>query len=87
MALIIKPTQCHTLLWDPGHFKFGVTSSMSALSTGSQDCAVLQYKFTGEKEVDLMSTFVPETFRGQGVAAVLSQVRVHLFRYFRHTMY
>ncbi|XP_054464118.1 protein NATD1-like [Anoplopoma fimbria] len=37
------------------------------------DCAVLLYRFTGEKEVDLMSTFVPETFRGQGVAALLSQ--------------
>ncbi|KAI3359489.1 hypothetical protein L3Q82_013889 [Scortum barcoo] len=43
------------------------------LSTGAQDCAVLYYRFTGEKEVDLMSTFVPETFRGQGVAAQLSQ--------------
>ncbi|KAK9534591.1 hypothetical protein VZT92_007026 [Zoarces viviparus] len=37
------------------------------------DCAVLLYRFTGEKEVDLMSTFVPETFRGHGVAALLSQ--------------
>ncbi|XP_068435155.1 protein NATD1-like [Clinocottus analis] len=37
------------------------------------DCAVLLYRFTGEKEVDLMSTFVPEAFRGQGVAALLSQ--------------
>ncbi|TNN52838.1 Protein NATD1 [Liparis tanakae] len=35
--------------------------------------AVLLYRFTGEKEVDLMSTFVPETFRGRGVAALLSQ--------------
>ncbi|XP_051243378.1 protein NATD1-like isoform X1 [Dicentrarchus labrax] len=43
-------------------------------AAGSHDeCAVLRYRFTGEKEVDLMSTFVPETFRGQGVAAVLSQ--------------
>uniref|UniRef100_A0A8C2X720 Protein NATD1 n=1 Tax=Cyclopterus lumpus TaxID=8103 RepID=A0A8C2X720_CYCLU len=37
------------------------------------NCAVLLYRFTGEKEVDLMSTFVPEAFRGQGVAALLSQ--------------
>uniref|UniRef100_A0A3Q3VJ13 Protein NATD1 n=1 Tax=Mola mola TaxID=94237 RepID=A0A3Q3VJ13_MOLML len=37
------------------------------------DCAVLRYRFTGDKEVDLMSTFVPETFRGRGVAALLSQ--------------
>ncbi|XP_039979257.1 protein NATD1-like [Xiphias gladius] len=40
---------------------------------GAPDCAVLNYRFTGEKEVDLMSTYVPETFRGQGVAALLSQ--------------
>ncbi|MEQ2163569.1 hypothetical protein GOODEAATRI_031536, partial [Goodea atripinnis] len=37
------------------------------------ECAVLYYRFTGQKEVDLMSTFVPETIRGQGIAAVLSQ--------------
>ncbi|XP_023258949.1 protein NATD1-like [Seriola lalandi dorsalis] len=41
--------------------------------TGAHECAVLNYRFTGEKEVDLMSTYVPETFRGQGVAALLSQ--------------
>ncbi|XP_070704582.1 protein NATD1-like [Pempheris klunzingeri] len=40
---------------------------------GSNDCAVLHYRFTGQKQVDLMSTYVPETFRGQGVAALLSQ--------------
>ncbi|XP_074511923.1 protein NATD1-like [Sebastes fasciatus] len=40
---------------------------------GDHDCAVLLYKFTGEKELDLISTYVPETFRGQGVAALLSQ--------------
>uniref|UniRef100_UPI0037E996AD protein NATD1-like n=1 Tax=Semicossyphus pulcher TaxID=241346 RepID=UPI0037E996AD len=38
-----------------------------------EDCAVLLYRFTGEQEVDLMSTYVPETFRGRGVAALLSQ--------------
>lgn len=31
-----------------------------------------------------MSTYVPETFRGQGVAAQLSQVRVKPFRHLRH---
>ncbi|XP_067427505.1 protein NATD1-like isoform X2 [Thunnus thynnus] len=35
--------------------------------------ATLLYRFTGEKEVDLMSTYVPESFRGQGVAALLSK--------------
>lgn len=45
------------------------------LSTGLGECAVLRYRFTGEKEVDLMSTNVPESFRGRGVAAVLSKVR------------
>lgn len=44
------------------------------LPTGSSDSAVLYYRFTGEKEVDLMSTYVPETFRGQGLAADLSRV-------------
>ncbi|KAL6102457.1 natd1 [Pungitius sinensis] len=44
------------------------------VSPGSEaDCAVLLYRFTGDKEVDLMSTYVPETFRGHGVAALLSQ--------------
>ncbi|XP_044037947.1 protein NATD1-like isoform X2 [Siniperca chuatsi] len=50
--------------------RFTVTPGSGA---GSRDCAVLQYRFTGDKEVDLMSTYVPETFRGQGVAALLSQ--------------
>ncbi|XP_026181508.1 protein NATD1-like isoform X1 [Mastacembelus armatus] len=43
------------------------------VKTGAYECAVLQYRFTGEKEVDLISTYVPETFRSQGVAALLSQ--------------
>ncbi|XP_028310085.1 protein NATD1-like isoform X1 [Gouania willdenowi] len=37
------------------------------------ESAVLLYRFTADKEVDLMSTFVPETFRGHGFAALLSQ--------------
>lgn len=41
--------------------------------TRSSDSAVLCYRFTGEKEVELMSTYVPETFRGQGLAADLSR--------------
>lgn len=49
-----------------------VNSSLS--SAGSPDSAVLLYRFTGENEVDLMSTFVPEAFRGRGVAALLTQV-------------
>ncbi|XP_071321149.1 protein NATD1-like [Trachinotus anak] len=44
--------------------------------SGARECAVLNYRFTGEKEVELMSTYVPETFRGQGVAALLSQAAV-----------
>lgn len=51
------------------------------LVTGAHECAVLQYRFTGEKEVDLMSTYVPEAFRSQGVAALLSQVRVMHLRF------
>ncbi|RVE69926.1 hypothetical protein OJAV_G00082870 [Oryzias javanicus] len=55
---------------DPHAHRFTLTPSAG---TDSDEAAVLLYKFTGEKEVDLMSTFVPETFRGQGAAAVLSQ--------------
>lgn len=53
-------------------FSSGVTGSVS--SAGPPERAVLLYRFTGENEVDLMSTFVPEAFRGRGVAALLSQV-------------
>ncbi|XP_029293868.1 protein NATD1-like [Cottoperca gobio] len=49
------------------------TVSPGSGADGHAACAVLLYRFTGEKEVDLMSTYVPETFRGQGVAAQLSQ--------------
>ncbi|XP_055079414.1 protein NATD1-like [Periophthalmus magnuspinnatus] len=34
--------------------------------------AVLSYRFTGDKQVELMSTFVPESYRGRGLAALLS---------------
>ncbi|KAM7371446.1 hypothetical protein PAMP_008690 [Pampus punctatissimus] len=43
----------------------------------SHECATLLYRFTGEQEVDLMSTYVPESFRGQGVAALLSQAAMN----------
>ncbi|XP_041813751.1 protein NATD1-like [Chelmon rostratus] len=59
-----------TVEHDRQNRRFTVTPGSGA---GSHDCAVLRYRFTGEKEVDLMSTYVPETFRGQGVAALLSQ--------------
>uniref|UniRef100_A0A3B3ZPW0 Protein NATD1 n=1 Tax=Periophthalmus magnuspinnatus TaxID=409849 RepID=A0A3B3ZPW0_9GOBI len=35
--------------------------------------AVLSYRFTGDKQVELMSTFVPESYRGRGLAALLSK--------------
>ncbi|XP_063326936.1 protein NATD1-like [Pelmatolapia mariae] len=50
--------------------RFTVTAGSS---TADHECGVLKYRFTGEKEVDLMSTFVPETYRGHGVAALLSR--------------
>lgn len=53
-------------------FTSGVTGSVS--SAGPPERAVLLYRFTADNEVDLMSTFVPEAFRGRGVAALLSQV-------------
>nr|XP_020460532.1 protein NATD1-like isoform X2 [Monopterus albus] len=43
--------------------RFTVTPSSLARA---QERAVLQYRFISEKEVDLMSTYVPETFRSQG---------------------
>ncbi|XP_029364928.1 protein NATD1-like isoform X2 [Echeneis naucrates] len=44
--------------------------------SAAHECAVLSYSFIGDKEVDLMSTYVPEALRGQGVAALLSQAAV-----------
>ncbi|KAJ7989468.1 hypothetical protein DPEC_G00304860 [Dallia pectoralis] len=40
---------------------------------GKLDKAVLRYKFTGKNGIDLLSTDVPESFRGKGVAALLSK--------------
>ncbi|KAM4530074.1 protein NATD1-like [Odontesthes bonariensis] len=57
-----------TVEHDRNNRRFTVTPG-----SGAGECAVLHYTFTGQKEVDLVSTFVPETFRGQGVAALLSQ--------------
>uniref|UniRef100_A0A8C7CUZ6 Protein NATD1 n=1 Tax=Oncorhynchus kisutch TaxID=8019 RepID=A0A8C7CUZ6_ONCKI len=43
---------------------------------GHQDIAVLRYKFTSKKEVDLLSTYVPESFRGKGyILTILSSIR------------
>uniref|UniRef100_A0A3P9HFB3 Protein NATD1 n=1 Tax=Oryzias latipes TaxID=8090 RepID=A0A3P9HFB3_ORYLA len=55
---------------DPHAHRFTLIPSSG---TDSDEVAVLHYKFTGEKEVDLMSTYVPESIRGQGAAALLSQ--------------
>ncbi|KAF1379912.1 hypothetical protein PFLUV_G00181010 [Perca fluviatilis] len=62
-----------TVEHDRQNRRFTVTPGSGA---GDHDCAVLHYRFTGEKEVDLMSTYVPATFRGQGVAALLSQAAI-----------
>ncbi|CAB1418973.1 unnamed protein product [Pleuronectes platessa] len=59
-----------TVEHDRARQRFSVSPGTGA---EAHECAVLSYRFTGEKEVDLISTFVPETFRGQGVAALLSQ--------------
>ncbi|KAM9843780.1 protein NATD1-like [Aulostomus maculatus] len=53
--------------------RFTVTLGRGA---GADECATLRYRFTGDQEVDLMSTYVPESFRGQGVAALLAQAAV-----------
>ncbi|XP_057717337.1 protein NATD1-like [Corythoichthys intestinalis] len=44
--------------------------------TGVSQRAVLIYRFTAVDEVDLVSTFVPEACRGQGVAALLSKAAI-----------
>uniref|UniRef100_A0A673XTL6 Protein NATD1 n=1 Tax=Salmo trutta TaxID=8032 RepID=A0A673XTL6_SALTR len=44
---------------------------------GHQDSAVLHYKFTSKKEVDLLSTYVPESFRGKCVTALLSKAAMN----------
>ncbi|KAK2833011.1 hypothetical protein Q5P01_016900 [Channa striata] len=59
---------------DRRHRRFTVTPGGGA---GTRECAVLQYRFTGEKEVELMSTYVPEAFRSQGVAALLTQAAMN----------
>ncbi|KAK5601641.1 hypothetical protein CRENBAI_022683 [Crenichthys baileyi] len=59
-----------TVKHDRQNRRFTVSPGSGA---GPNECAMLNYRFTGQKEVDLMSTFVPETIRGQGIAAVLSQ--------------
>ncbi|XP_034046085.1 protein NATD1-like [Thalassophryne amazonica] len=40
---------------------------------GSSERAALRYRYTAENQVDLTSTYVPELFRGQGIAALLTQ--------------
>ncbi|KAF0033243.1 protein NATD1 isoform X1 [Scophthalmus maximus] len=62
-----------TVEHDRAQRRFTVAPGGSGAAAEARDCAVLSYRFTGEKEVDLMSTFVPETFRGRGVAALLTQ--------------
>ncbi|XP_061605269.1 protein NATD1-like [Phyllopteryx taeniolatus] len=44
--------------------------------TGVSESAILSYRFTAADEVDLISTFVPEAYRGQGVAALLSKAAI-----------
>ncbi|XP_077415508.1 protein NATD1-like [Vanacampus margaritifer] len=44
--------------------------------TGVSENAILIYRFTAADEVDLVSTFVPEACRGQGVAALLSKAAI-----------
>ncbi|KAJ8254010.1 hypothetical protein COCON_G00206220 [Conger conger] len=43
------------------------------LSLGGLETAVLRYEFTGDREVNLLTTQVPVAFRGKGVAALLAK--------------
>ncbi|XP_077590939.1 protein NATD1-like [Stigmatopora nigra] len=58
---------------DRKNHRFTVSTSSG---TGVNQTAVLIYRFTAVNEVDLMSTFVPEACRGQGVAALLSKAAI-----------
>ncbi|CAK6968878.1 protein NATD1-like [Scomber scombrus] len=74
-ALTALSSSCRlTVDHDRQNQRFSVSPDSGA---GADECAVLRYKFTGEKEVDLMSTYVPESFRGQGIAAQLSQAALN----------
>ncbi|XP_074553062.1 protein NATD1-like [Halichoeres trimaculatus] len=66
-------TSCHSLKveHDRNNRRFTVTPASGTVTP--EDQATLNYRYTGDQEVDLMSTYVPETFRGQGIAALLSQ--------------
>ncbi|XP_034567916.1 protein NATD1-like [Notolabrus celidotus] len=61
-----------TVEHDRTNRRFTVSPGSSGTGT-PEDQAILKYRYTGDREVDLMSTYVPEIFRGQGVAARLSQ--------------
>lgn len=74
LLLIIERGAFQSSLFAPDNDLF-LTSCDS--SGSSRDSAVLFYRFTADKEVDLMSTYVPETLRGQGLAADLSRVGSH----------
>ena len=41
---------------------------------GNYDTAILRYSLTGDGEVNLLTTNVPDSFRGEGIAAHLAKV-------------
>ncbi|KAG5279163.1 hypothetical protein AALO_G00074790 [Alosa alosa] len=47
--------------------------TVSLNTAGTHDYATLRYNLTGDGEVNLMSTNVPESFRAQGIAAHLAK--------------
>ncbi|KAK7938385.1 hypothetical protein WMY93_001711 [Mugilogobius chulae] len=47
--------------------------TVSPPESGKGEESVLSYRFTGDSEVELVSTFVPESSRGKGLAALLSK--------------
>ncbi|XP_061761709.1 protein NATD1-like [Nerophis ophidion] len=55
------------------NWRFTVSPSSG---TGANETATLLYRFTEAKKVELISTFVPESYRGQGVAALLSKAAI-----------
>ncbi|XP_012695166.1 protein NATD1 isoform X2 [Clupea harengus] len=47
--------------------------TVSLGTAGNYDTAILRYSLTGDGEVNLLTTNVPDSFRGEGIAAHLAK--------------
>ncbi|KAI1884266.1 hypothetical protein AGOR_G00224670 [Albula goreensis] len=58
---------------NPEHDKCRKCFTVRLSDNGHMETAVLKYEYTGEREVNLLTTVVPLAFRGKGVAALLAK--------------